>query len=460
MVCIVVLTTALTLLGALGFASASTPRADTSCENYAPYTVSVTYSGTWTFTESETDGVTDSLSFTWSESFDPSGCWTLSSASGSLSQDGGQSYTSCSATLSLAPDATADLDASDEFPEVTSENPATMTTNEQTWYVLEEVPYNLTTGTGEALEQSSDSSSDDFCGPDSGSQDIAPNNYAGNWTGANCHIIPTDGGSQDFASFPIEGSQTDPDDCTLSVTGSNGDTVQQSLQQSVSLSSQSSVTTPSPPSPCSDARDTDQAVPAGSARDTSLLSGLVAAGAASASCSVCPNSADDALLKQLDDYIHPTPHKHETEAINEFKQWVKALRARGGSQAQVIDAVDEHAPEYEKQLRAAYDEDLKDLESAEKDYLARAMCPATRAKIKEEFKAARSRLKSELTGYKQAPDAAVGYIKLNCGCGGYGPPERATRRGQQARFIVRLLASGEAPGRLSLGGPAAGLFRH
>jgi hypothetical protein len=176
--------------------------------------------------------------------------------------------------------------------------------------------------------------------------DVSPNGYTQTYAGTQSLTVPSSC-TQDGES-PTSGTRT-----INAVVTDNASSV-----------------TPPPPSPCSDVSSTDQAVPTGSARDTTLPAGLVAAGAASASCVACPDPADDALLKEVNDYtdsVGPDLDKHLKATVLDFKHWVTALRARGGSVVHLIQAVKDHVPEYERQLQAAHKQDLNDLKAHEQE---------------------------------------------------------------------------------------------
>ncbi len=208
--------------------------------------VTADYSGTWTYTSqiSQGSGNPDAIaaiSLSWRETFDgTTGCWTLqsdggsASMSGSLSPPGGPNP-NCSATLGLSPDAAANFQANQpqDAADLTLYDPLTGEAQSQYWYVEENVP--LYYAEPFTVLQSSDTNLGDFCyQPGLPSfETIATTQF----TGSGCHFQGSGSTSGDFLSFPVNGGATQTDDCTYSSTDEVGESTEQTLQQSVTLSS-------------------------------------------------------------------------------------------------------------------------------------------------------------------------------------------------------------------------------
>jgi hypothetical protein len=142
--------------------------------------------------------------------------------------------------------------------------------------------------------------------------------------------------------------------------------------------------------------------------------------AANQSCG-CPNSADDALLQEVDEYVsdYVDLRKNESDVGAQFQQFVKSVRKRGGSETQQLSEVRSHDDEYQKQLRKAYEKDLKALKDADKRWLARAHCPATRSEIKRSVKLAQGNITDRFHTLENFPELAEKAIRDGCGCGGF-----------------------------------------
>jgi hypothetical protein len=142
--------------------------------------------------------------------------------------------------------------------------------------------------------------------------------------------------------------------------------------------------------------------------------------AASQSCG-CPNSADDALLQEVNGYTSDIVvlRKNERDVGKQYKEFVKSVRKGGGSETEQLSEVRSHDDEYQKQLREAYEEDLKALKDAEKRWLARAQCPETRSKIKERVESAEMDITGHFDFLENLPELAEKAIRDGCGCGGF-----------------------------------------
>jgi hypothetical protein len=153
-------------------------------------------------------------------------------------------------------------------------------------------------------------------------------------------------------------------------------------------------------------------------------SGRLPAGAGTAtttSCAICPNPADDPLLKEVKEHMeNQTALKKDMNlAHRRYQALVKSIRANGGRETHQIAEVKDGAHEYEKHLKSAYDEDVKDLESAEKGWLARAKCPATKSEIKHDVADGMNSIKQRFKTDQEAPELAVKAIEDGCECGGF-----------------------------------------
>jgi hypothetical protein len=142
--------------------------------------------------------------------------------------------------------------------------------------------------------------------------------------------------------------------------------------------------------------------------------------AANQSCG-CPNSADDALLQEVDEYTSDIValRKNESDVGKQFRQFVKSVRKGGGSETQQLSEVRSRDDEYQKQLRKAYKKDLKALKDADKRWLARAQCPETRSKIKQRVESAEMDITIHFHTLENLPELAEKAIRDGCGCGGF-----------------------------------------
>ena len=229
------------------FAAAPSALASMTCGTGADTDgVTATYSGTWTYTDTAPQSggpnVVQHISLSWSESFDgTTDCWTLLSDGGSASLSGvfippNGPDPNCQATLGLGADAASNFQSNqaEDASGLDLSNPVTGIAQTQFWYVDENVPF-YSYGEPEGLLQSSDSNPNDWCSQPflSGIQPIAATPF----TGPGCHFQGSGSGSVDFLSFPVNGGETQTDDCSYNNTDDLGDTTQETLQQSVTLSS-------------------------------------------------------------------------------------------------------------------------------------------------------------------------------------------------------------------------------
>jgi hypothetical protein len=151
-----------------------------------------------------------------------------------------------------------------------------------------------------------------------------------------------------------------------------------------------------------------------------VATAVQAQAAANQSCG-CANSADDALLQEVDRYTSDIVvlRKNERDVGKQFRQFVKSVRKQGGSETEQLSEVRSRDDEYQKQLRKAYEKDLKALKGADKRWLARAQCPQTRSKIKQRVESAEMDITGHFDALENLPELAEKAIKDGCGCGGF-----------------------------------------
>jgi PASTA domain/Bacterial Ig domain len=190
----------------------------------------------------------EEISLSWTESYDgQTGCWTLGSASGAASLSGTGSRpdgSDCTARINLAGDAAGNflsdqMSSAGQYPYVTQTYPATGLRDPNYWFVEEYAPNFY--GDPQGVLRTSDSDHDDWCHqPLNGYQ---PTNNT-QFTGDDCHVGPYyAGGPVDFLTFPANGSNTRGDSCKYMSTDSRGDTITETLQQSMTLSSRTPICT-------------------------------------------------------------------------------------------------------------------------------------------------------------------------------------------------------------------------
>jgi hypothetical protein len=155
----------------------------------------------------------------------------------------------------------------------------------------------------------------------------------------------------------------------------------------------------------------------GSATDTGSLSWTGTIAAVPPPC-----VADEQLLREIasrtDD--RSTFIQHMKAVDNAYRQFVISLRAKGGKTADILAAITAHNPQYEADLRAAYQADRNFIDLTEHDWLARAQCPTTPATIRTATDDIRNYTDLKKDTYSEAPELAARAVRDNCGCGGFG----------------------------------------
>jgi PASTA domain/Bacterial Ig domain len=235
--------------GIWAFAVAPGAHAGTTCAGGAPTALLTgTYSGTWTYSHTIPPGSgspeeAEQITLSWSESYDgQTGCWSLTNATGSASLSGTgdpPDGSDCSATIKLAPDGADNflsdqMSSSGQYPYLTQTDPATGQTDLTHWFVDEYVPNFY--GDPEGVLRTTDHKSKDWCyQPLNGYQPTINSEFAG----TDCHVGPYfAGGSIDFLTFPVNGANTRGDSCSHTLTDAAGDRTSETLQQSMTLSSE------------------------------------------------------------------------------------------------------------------------------------------------------------------------------------------------------------------------------
>ena len=140
---------------------------------------------------------------------------------------------------------------------------------------------------------------------------------------------------------------------------------------------------------------------------------------------LCPNRADDALLKEADaraaaiydDYFDP-----ETKAELEIRKLASVVKRQfpqedGHDRAERIRLMNAEKQKLDKELAELYEKATRRLESAEAEDVARARCPEAKQKLSSFYAAQRRRLKDAYDrDLSFIAKEVIGAVNLTCGC--------------------------------------------
>jgi hypothetical protein len=152
----------------------------------------------------------------------------------------------------------------------------------------------------------------------------------------------------------------------------------------------------------------------GAGQETDLVTGTLRP--------TCPDPNDDALLADAADYLASSNTFAQGAA---FKAFVIGIRKRGGTIDAQIQQVEESRSTWGPRFQAAAERDRAALKAALASWLAAARCPETRSKLQDEATSKADLLEQNANLNKNDVYAlAEKAIRDNCGCGGFGPPEK------------------------------------
>ncbi len=159
--------------------------------------------------------------------------------------------------------------------------------------------------------------------------------------------------------------------------------------------------------------------------DARPAAGTHTAGMAADSGCLCPNGADDALLKEAQaraSAIYDGYYDPEVNAELKIKKLGSVVKREfpqleGHDRAERVRLMNHEKRKLDKELAELYDKATRRLESAEAEDVARASCPEAKQKLSSLYAAMRRRLQD---AYERdlsfIAKEVVGAVNLTCGC--------------------------------------------